>query len=274
MAELALAPSITDLVTAKDVDTDALMAALGQKDLSFKEGEAGGSFLPRLAIEHNTEDDEGKALPRGQWRIKDEKGQTVYSKTVIFRPFLRRYMYSVWDQGEQAFSSTTIQAASFGDSFFDTTGGLKCGKIDRKELEKLAFDDPARTLQAGIKCSQVLYGTVAASDDGVAVPHVWYAKGSNFMPVSDWIKTLEKQNKLMFNTRAELGTLRQKYGGNIFYKAKIDVKDHVEFSPKGDVPLLESFMDLVNDHNSKIEDKYREARQDFEDVEVVEALDE
>ena len=57
MAELALAPSITDLVTAKDVDTDALMAALGQKDLSFKEGEAGGSFLPRLAIGHNTEDD-------------------------------------------------------------------------------------------------------------------------------------------------------------------------------------------------------------------------
>ena len=80
MAELAVAPSITDLVTAKDIDTDALMAALGQKDLSSsKTGEGGGAFLPRLAIEHNTEDDEGKTLPRGQWRIKDESGDTVYS---------------------------------------------------------------------------------------------------------------------------------------------------------------------------------------------------
>ena len=275
MAELAVAPSITDLVTAKDIDTDALMAALGQKDLSSsKTGEGGGAFLPRLAIEHNTEDDEGKTLPGGQWRIKDESGDTVYSKTVVFRPFLRRYMYSVWDQSEQNYSSMTIQAASFGDSFFDTTGGLKCGKIERKELDQLAADDPARTLQAGIKCSQVLYGTVAASDDGVAVPHVWYARGSNFMPVSDWIKTLEKQGKLLFNTRAALSTLRQKYGGNIFYKAKIDVKDYVEFDPKEDVPTLESFMNLVNTHNSQIEDKYREARQDFEDVEVVEALNE
>tara|TARA_Y100000310_G_scaffold308844_1_gene352363 strand:- start:316 stop:1140 length:825 start_codon:yes stop_codon:yes gene_type:complete len=274
MAELAVMPSITDLVTAKNIDTDALMAALGQKDLSSRTSEGGSSFLPRLAIEHNTEDDEGTSLPRGQWRIQDESGETVYSKTVIFRPFLRRYMYSVWDQSEQNYSSMTIQAASFGDSFFDTTGGLKCGKIDRKELEKLAADDPARTLQAGIKCSQVLYGTVAASDSGVAIPHVWYARGSNFMPVSDWIKTLEKQGKLLFNTRATLGTLRQKYGGNVFYKAKIDVKDYVEFAPKGDVPLLESFMDLVNKHNSQIEDKYRETRQDFEDVEVVESLDE
>ena len=50
MAELALAPSITDLVTAKNVDTDALMAALGQKDLSSKNSEAGGPFIPKLAI--------------------------------------------------------------------------------------------------------------------------------------------------------------------------------------------------------------------------------
>ncbi len=265
-------PSITDLVLSESGDTDLIMAALGQKDLSSKVSEGGGSFLPRLAIEHNAEDDDGKSLPRGQWRVKDANGNTAYSKTVIFRPFLRRYMYSVWDQGEQTYSSMTIQAASFGDSFFDTTGGLKCGKIERKELDQLAVDDPARTLQAGIKCSQVLYGTVAIGDDAAAVPHVWYAKGSNFMPVSDWIKTLEKQGKLLFNTRALLGTVKQKYGGNIFYKAKIDVKDVVEFSPKEDVPTLESFIGVVNSHNSQIEDKYHEARQDFEDVQVVENL--
>ena len=94
------------------------------------------------------------------------------------------------------------------------------------------------------------------------------------MPVSDWIKTLEKQGKLLFNTRALLTTSKQKYGGNIFYKANIEVKDSVEFVPKGDVPLLESFMDIVNLHNSDIEEKYKESRKDFEDVEIVDSLDE
>jgi len=276
MTDVAVAetPNIKDLVTAKEIDTDTLMAMLGQKDLSSTSSESSKAFLPRLSIEHNTEDDDGNSLPRGKWRVRDANGETVHSDTVIFRPFLRRYMYSVWDQGQQNYSSMTIQASSFGDKFFDTTGGLKCGKIDRKELDLLASDDPARTLQAGIKCSQIIYGTVALSGNAEAIPHAWYAKGSNFMPVSDWIKTLEKQGKLLFNTRALLTTSKQKYGGNIFYKANIEVKDSVEFVPKGDVPLLESFMDIVNLHNSDIEEKYKESRKDFEDVEIVDSLDE
>tara|TARA_R100000541_G_scaffold17208_1_gene27012 strand:+ start:569 stop:1399 length:831 start_codon:yes stop_codon:yes gene_type:complete len=276
MTDVALAeqPNITDLVTAKSMDKDALMAMLGQKDLSVSNNESNRSFLPRLSIEHNTEDDEGKTLPRGKWRVKNANGEIIHSDTVIFRPYLRRYMYSVWDQSEQMYSSMTIQATSFGDKFFDTTGGLKCGKITGKELDLLAPDDPARTIQAGIKCSQIIYGTASLSGNAEAIPHVWYAKGSNFMPVSDWIKTLEKQGKLLFNTRATLTTSRQKYGGNIFYKASIKDKDTVEFAPDKDVPLLESFMDIVNLHNSDIEKKYKESRQDFEDVEIVDSLDE
>jgi hypothetical protein len=264
-------PSVTDLVTAEKIDTNALMALIGQKDLSVDSGSE-KRYLPRLAIEHNTEDEEGNTLPRGQWRVQNALGKNIHMKEIVFRPFLRRYMYSVWDQNEQNYSSMTIQAGSFGDTFLDSAGGLKCGKLSAKDLEALAHDDPARTLQAGIKCSQVIYGTVDV--EGEAIPHVWYARGTNFMPVSDWIKTLEKQGKLLFNTRANLTTVRQKAGGSIFYKAGIEIKDYVEFSPKMDVPILESFMDIVNIHNTEIENKYREKRQDFEDVEVVDELDE
>jgi len=264
-------PNITDLVTAKTVDKETIMALIGQKDVSSTT-ESSQSFLPRLAIEYGTEDDEGNALPRGQWRVKNSLGQTVYMKEIVFRPFLRRYMYNVWDQAQQNFSSITIQAGSFGDKFYDNTGGLKCGKMSKKEYDNLPADDPERTLQDTIKCQQVVYGTVDV--DGEAVPHVWYAKGTNFMPVSDWIKTLEKQGKLLFNTRANLSTMKLKKGATTFYKVKIDVKDSVEFDPKADVPILENFMSVVNEHNTSIEEKYREVRKDFEDVEVVEALDE
>jgi hypothetical protein len=33
-------------------------------------------------------------------------------------------------------------------------------------------------------------------------------------------------------------------------------------------------MDIVNLHNSDIEEKYKESRKDFEDVEIVDSLDE
>ena len=57
MSNLAVVatPSLTDLVTADKADTSAIMAMLGQSS------DAGGStksvdFLPKLSIEHNTED--------------------------------------------------------------------------------------------------------------------------------------------------------------------------------------------------------------------------
>ena len=111
------------------------------------------------------------------------------------------------------------------------------------------------------------------TDSIEATPSVWYARGSNFMPVADWIQTLEKQGKLLFNTRATLSTLRQKYGGNIYYKSKIDVKDYVEFDPTVDVPILEKFVESVNSHNAYIESEYKEARGDFADAQIVESMD-
>ena len=60
--------SLTDLVTADKADNAKIMALLGQAS------EAGSTksvdFLPKLAIEHNTEDEEGNTLPRGQWKFK------------------------------------------------------------------------------------------------------------------------------------------------------------------------------------------------------------
>lgn len=262
--------SLTDLVTADKADNAKIMALLGQAS------EAGSTksvdFLPKLAIEHNTEDEEGNTLPRGQWKFRDASGQWQHSKEVTFRPFLRRYMYTVWDNAEQSYGSMSIQGASFGDEFFDTAGGIRCGKLNKRDLEGLSSDDPERTLQANIKCAQVVYGMVE-TDSIEATPVVWYARGSNFMPVADWIKTLEKQGKLLFNTRATLSTLRQKYGGNIYYKSKIDVKDYVEFDPKVDVPILEKFVESVNSHNAYIESEYKEARGDFADAQIVESMD-
>jgi len=150
--------SLTDLVTADKADNAKIMALLGQAS------EAGSTksvdFLPKLAIEHNTEDEEGNTLPRGQWKFKDASGQWQHSKEVTFRPFLRRYMYTVWDNAEQSYGSMSIQGASFGDEFFDTAGGIRCGKLNKRDLEGLSSDDPERTLQANIKCAQVVYGMV------------------------------------------------------------------------------------------------------------------
>ena len=272
MGNLAIVETenLSDLVTADKLDNAAIMQMIGQKS---KDDSASLEFMPKLSIEHNTEDEEGNSLPRGQWKFKDSAGNVCYAKEVTFRPYIRRYMYSIWDNAERTYSSMSVQAASFGDDFFDTTGGLRCGKLGKKELEMLSPEDPERTLQAGIKCSQVIYGTVTSDEVEEPVPTIWYARGSNFMPASEWIKALEKQGKLLFNTRALLTTLRQKYGGNIYYKAKIDVKDYVEFAPAEDVPLLEKFMTEINNHNSYVEQAYKESRGAVEDAQLVDVLE-
>ena len=44
---------------------------------------------------------------------------------------MRTYSYSVWDNEEGQFSSMTVQAPSFNSEFYDTDGGLKCGRLEQ-----------------------------------------------------------------------------------------------------------------------------------------------
>ena len=139
----------TDVSSLSDSE---LMKLTGQLDNTSQEG----SVLSRLSINYQTEDENDNPLPRGQFTLKVD-GDSVYAKTATFRPFMRMFAYSYWDNNEEVFTSS-VQRPSLGDQFPDSHGGYKCGKLSREQLEALAESDPQRVIQSSIKCNQVMYG--------------------------------------------------------------------------------------------------------------------
>jgi len=235
-----------------------------------------GKSLARLSINHAAEDDEGTALPRGWFSVYTDEGM-VYGEKAEFRTFMRTYSYSLWNNEEGQFSTMTVQAPSFNSEFYDTDGGLKCGRLDPAQLEGLPKDSPEWVLQKSVKCSQNLYGLVtltnAKTKDGKpakakAVPCVWYAKGANFVPVNDCLKSLHKQKQPMWLTTIGLSSVRKKKGGNTYFHAELTPRGQVNWSEADDV-LMHQFMETVKGYNESIMRKYEEARGNKEEFDTV-----
>ena len=243
-----------------DITEENLRKLIGQSgDVS-----SGGVF-PRLSINHSTEDDDGNSIPRGFFMIRNGSGRSVFAPKVTYRPFVRTFMYSVWDNDNNQFGSQTIQSRSMNDLFYDTSGGLKCGKLAPDRLRTLDEHSPEAVLQKGIKCVQVLYGlvTIDAGQDATGKPQtvkdqpsIWYVRGSSFIRISDWVKTLEAQRKLMPTATAELTTVKGKRGGNIYYGANAKTVRFGKFT-KDDQALLLQFFESVNSFNDKIMESHR-----------------
>lgn len=246
--------------TLDDLSEDKLKKLIGQSgDTST------GGGMPRLSINHSTEDDDGNQIPRGFYMIRNAEGQSVFSPKVTYRPFVRTFMYSVWDNDSNSFSSQTIQSRSMNDLFYDSSGGLKCGKLAPDRLKTLDEHSPEAVLQKSIKCVQVLYGLVSITEGQDAtgkpatvenIPAVWYVRGSSFMRISDWIKTIEAQRKLMPTATAELTPVKGKRGGNIYYGASAKTISFGKFT-KDDQKQLLDFFDTINSFNNGIMESHK-----------------
>ena len=253
----------TDITIPSDVtslsDTE-LMKLTGQLDNTSQEG----SVLSRLSINYQTEDENDNPLPRGQFTLKVD-GDSVYSKTATFRPFMRMFAYSYWDNNEEVFTSS-VQRPSLGDQFPDSHGGYKCGKLSREQLEALAENDSQRVIQSSIKCNQVMYGVAdmeGKKSDGKDVslkqiPCVLYAKGVNYIPMSTTLKSLATQKKPMIRNNLLLSTKKQKSGGNTFFAMDIKIGESVAMSEQ-DTVLLKEFAAVTKSVNEGVMDKHRTA---------------
>ena len=247
----------TDFNTLSDTE---LMKLTGQTD----GGGGQGSVLGRLSINYQTEDENDKPLPRGYFVLPVD-GDKVYAKEVTFRPFIRLYAYSYWDNSEEEFTSS-VQMPSLGDQFADSKGSYKCGKLSREEVEKLPENDPQRIIQSAIKCNQVLYGvatlTGKKSDEQDVnvkeVPCVLYAKGTNYLPFSSTLSGLAKQKKPMIRTNLMLSTKKQKSGGNTYFSVSIKTGSTVDLSDT-DKELLKEFMVAIKSVNESVMEKHRSA---------------
>ena len=255
---------LNNFLTAFDSgDEEALMKMSGQS-----EQDSGPRLgLPRLTINYEAETEEGLSLKRGAWRIWNGSA-VVYADKVQFRPLMRTYEWSVWNQEEGKFSCKSVQRTGLSGEFPDTAGGNKCGRLSRQEEEQLPSDDPRVLLSRSVSCNQVIYGVLSAADATLAdgtpapveeLPFVAYFKRSGFRPVREFIdQQLTRKKILMQKAVIEMGTDKQKNGGVVYWTPKLSLVKEVSISD-ADKELIKQFAETVKGHNDSVMQEYRGA---------------
>ena len=258
---LAALDDVDKLVQAFEAgDDQALMEATGQS--------TGGNRqvgLPRININYDAEDEDGKPLTRGEWKMMYE-GKMVYAPSVDIQILLRTYEYSVWDQETGSFSNKSVQKTLLSGDFPDSLGGNKCGRLTRDEEDALSKDDPAYLHSRSVVCNQVIYGKltgdfVDADGNGIQIkdqPIISYFKRSGFKPVADFIDTLNKQKKVMQKCIANFSTQKNKKGSVTYWTPAVSFAKTTDIK-EADKDLMRMFGDTVKAHNETITNQYREA---------------
>ena len=273
---------MSDMITMDDLNEEnmaKLAAMVGQTETRSNVQQG----LPRLAIEQQADNDDGEPLPKGSFRIRLDNN-TVYAKEITVRMFVRYYSYDLWNQNSPEDSVRTVLSPSLSDDFPDTSGGMKCGKLNKQEVEALSTNSLEHAKQKSIKCTQVIYGVIAGAKDatdttGEAVdlkgtPFIWSARGSAFMPVANFIREVPS-NKIIFGQKVSIATKRNKNGGITYYTPVFDKPQPVKIVDE-DVETLNTFMKDIEKWNERVLKQYNERKENviaMDDLDVAKALE-
>jgi len=273
---------MSDMITMDDLNEEnmaKLAAMVGQTETRSNVQQG----LPRLAIEQQADNDDGEPLPKGSFRIRLDNN-TVYAKEVTVRMFVRYYSYDLWNQQSPEDSIRTILASSLSDDFPDTSGGNKCGRLSKQEVEALPPNSLEFARQKNIKCTQVVYGIITGAKDATdttgetvdlkGTPFIWSVRGSAFMPVANYIREVPS-NKIIFGQKVSIATKRHKNGGITYYTPVFDKPQPVKIVDE-DVETLNTFMKDIEKWNERVLKQYNERKENvlaMDDLDVANSLE-
>ena len=251
-------------------DIESLMSLTGQSTVSKS-----NQGLSRLNINYDVETEDGQTLTRGDWKMMYE-GEMVYAKSVLIRPILRTYEWSVFDPELGNFKCKSVQKPTMSGDFPDTEGGNKCGRLSPQEEEKLSDDDPVKLQSRTAVCNQVLYCVISGNfvkgnKEAVKIeshPVVAYFKKSGFVPMKNFIESLTKQKKIMQKCWINMATAKQKKGSVTYWTPVPTLKSETDISNE-DKELMKKFAETVKAANQSVLEQSR----DYSKLQVVDADD-
>jgi len=251
-----------ELINEMDnLSSDKLMSMLGQ------DADTGGSTLGRLSINYASEDDDGNLIKRGLFKV-ETKEQTIYAEKVSFRPFLNTFQYKKYDGDNEENNYKSVMFTSWTDAKPDTNGTDSCGSVPKALRDDL--DPVSKQEQEKITCYRNVFGVVTIkgkTSSGAEAslsnePVVYRARGVNFMPIGDQLKSLSRRNKIMYNTVLDFyGTEKKSMGKDSppYFVAQIkDSNKDVKFSDDDKV-ILKDFLDYVKNENDYVKGEYEKS---------------
>ena len=243
-------------------------ADLDQRDFLAATGMGGdelGLGLPSLRVNYDDQDNDGNSIPRGQWSLYVD-GVKYFAKEVDFRVMYATHQYSHYDASEGMTISQSTHFNRFGEEVYDTTGGFKCGKVSKKQFEKLS--DPEKEVQKKIKLARVLFGLVSLKGVDVKgqpasldnTPCVFYARGTNFMPMTELLQEITKAKQVPQKKLLKLSLKREKNEGVTYWEVvPAIVNDNVEIT-ESDYNIIKEFALTVAAENETIFAKWKKQR--------------
>ena len=249
-------------------DIESLMSLTGQSTVSKS-----NQGLSRLNINYDVETEDGQTLTRGDWKMMYE-GEMVYAKSVLIRPILRTYEWSVFAPELGNFKCKSVQKPTMSGDFPDTEGGNKCGRLSPQEEEKLSDDDPVKLQSRTAVCNQVLYCVISGdfvkgNKEAVKIeshPVVAYFKKSGFVPMKNFIESLTKQKKIMQKCWINMATAKQKKGSVTYWTPVPTLKSETDITDQ-DKELMKKFAETVKAANQSVLEQSRDASK----LQIVEA---
>lgn len=251
----------TELVLAEQMSFSQLAELTGQQVNKTTD------FLPRMIINRESENDDGQAVPPGTYKIYGGDKEAVYSKNILFRPYVNTYFYSKYDAVTEKYVNKSIQIKQWEQEAIDELGGVRCGKIPSKKAINLTEAQVAN--QKAIKCYRNLFGTLTltginASGDNVILeeyPVLWRSTGSAFAPVGDALQILTKAKRASFTHQLDMSLTRAKQGSNVYYipEIKVDLSKYRAMN-EGDMELLKKFQESIDFENSQVIEKYKKSK--------------
>lgn len=235
-----------------------------------------GSLLPSLKINRDDQDDQGNNIPTGSYCVSQE-GKAFYSKTAKFRTFTNSYQYMVFDFISKKFSNKSVIIKNFNEEAIDELGGLRCGKISKKDQEFLSETEKEKQKQ--IKCYRLMFGTVTfpGNENVEDVPVLWRSSGDNFNSAKVALDSMEKVKHLFCQHPINMTLQRKKNGSNVYYQAVCEaiLKEEIPFT-ENDMITFKMFQEHIETENRFVAAKWRNAKKadiQVEDTDALKALD-
>ncbi len=255
--------------------------------------------LPRMRIHHapimGSAEVNGKkvnveVIEGGAYKLEIPDGPTYYASSVKVRPFMTRFMYKRFVQGDAKTPNRfikTIMHDSLDEDLKDNNGGFNCGKPAGYVKDFKALPQKTQELLKSIKRVRVVLGTVELinpmNDKGESVqvditPFIWEVDNKDaFKEMGSVFTKLAKMQLLPINHNITLNNEERKIPTGASYYvplSSLDISTTNELAPEDNV-MFADFISWVDNYNNYILNAWSEkanSKMEDDDVDVVDSM--
>jgi len=285
-------------ITTIDTNNYAAMAkAMGIANEGTSSGS--GSSLARMRISHspimgpaevNGKTVNVEVVEGGTYKLEIPDGPTYYSSSVKIRPFMQRFMYKRFVQGNDKAPNHYIKSLmsdNLNVDLKDNNGGFNCGKPAGYIKDFKALPEKMQTLIKQIKRVRVVFGTVEmlnpvdekGQDTSLeTTPFIWEIDNRDaFKEVGSSFERLAKMQRLPIQHVITANTAERKIptGASFFVpQVSLDLTNTLELTQE-DQTLFGDFMGWIDNYNNYIINAWAEktnANIDEDEQEIVDDI--